>query len=337
MARDGPALIIRVEARDPVGPTMAHKIVAVGEVLWDLLPAGPQLGGAPANFAYHCRSLGADARLVTRVGDDDRGRQVFDRFQALNLPTETVQVDPDSPTGTVEVTLEAGHPRYTICEDVAWDAIEANDAALGLVRAADAVCFGSLAQRSKVARRSIRELVAAARPGAFRVLDVNLRAPFVDRDVIAESLALANVLKLNEEELPALATMFGLATEVRAAMAGLAKCFGLSLVALTRGGHGSLLMAVDDVWAESPGVVDVTVADTIGAGDAFTAALVVGLLAGHPLEAISRHANQVAAFVCSEPGATPMLPESLRAPLTSTLAAAPCPHPSNPVTPGGRS
>ena len=306
---------------------MRHKIIAVGEVLWDLLPDGPRLGGAPANFAYHCRSLGADARLVTRVGDDDRGRDVIKRFRALNLPTENVQVDPDLPTGTVEVTLDNGHPDYTIREGVAWDAIVADDLAIAQVRAADAVCFGSLAQRSQISRQAIRTLVAAARPGAFRVFDVNLRAPFIDQDVIAESLELANILKLNNDELPQLATMFDLATtEVRLTLMALARQFGLSLVALTRGGDGSLLMTADGVWADHPGGESVMVADTIGAGDAFTATLTVGLLAGRPLEAINSHANEVAAFVCSQPGATPNLPESLRSPVAQALAAAlsPC-------------
>lgn len=303
---------------------MNHKIVALGEVLWDLLPEGPQLGGAPANFAFHCRELGVDARLVTRVGDDPRGREVFARFRHLNLPSEHVQVDSHHPTGTVEVTLEAGQPHYTICEGVAWDAIEADDAARALVAEADAVCFGSLAQRSEISRRSIRALVAAARPGALRIFDVNLRAPFIDRDVIADSLALANVLKLNEHELPELAAMFNLASaEVRPAMIGLAQAFGLSLVALTRGGDGSLLMASDGAWADHPGGDSVTVADTIGAGDAFTAALAVGLLAGRSLAAINCHANDVAAFVCSRSGATPALPDSLRRPVASALAQAP--------------
>ena len=309
---------------------MKHKVVAVGEVLWDLLPEGPQLGGAPANFAYHCRNLGADARLVTRVGDDDRGRGVFDRFRELGLPTENVQVDPRRPTGTVAVRLDAGQPHYTICADVAWDEIDADPAALDLIREADAVCFGSLAQRAEVSRRSIRTLVAAARPGAFRVFDVNLRAPFVDRAIVAESLGLANVLKLNEHELPELAAMFGLpaAAEVRPAMLGLARQFGLSLVALTRGGAGSLLMAADGVWADHPGVDPVALVDAIGAGDAFTAALVVGLLAGRPLEAINAHANDVAAFVCSQPGATPALPESLRSPVAPAPSSAPANAPS---------
>ena len=308
---------------------MKHKIAAVGEVLWDLLPAGPQLGGAPANFAYHCRSLGADARLITRVGNDARGEIVFDRFRQLNLPPDNVQVDAMYPTGTVEVELDSGgQPHYTISEDVAWDVIEADTSALDLFRGADAVCFGSLAQRAEVSRRSIRALVAAARPAAFRVFDVNLRAPFVDREVVAESLGLANVLKLNEHELPELATMFGLSTtEIRPAMTGLARCFGLSLVALTRGSAGSLLMA-DGVWSDYPGGSgSLVVADTIGAGDAFTAALVVGLLAGRPLEEINGHANEVAAFVCSKPGGTPALPDSLRFPTAThpcSSVTAPC-------------
>ncbi|WP_237722563.1 PfkB family carbohydrate kinase, partial [Singulisphaera acidiphila] len=185
---------------------MSCKILAVGEVLWDLLPTGKQLGGAPANFTFHCRSLGALAGLVTRVGDDDLGRQVLERFRLLSLPTETVQVDPTWPTGTVSVTLAAdGQPRFTIHEHVAWDRIGADEAGLALARAADAVCFGSLAQRSEPARRAIRSLVSAARPEALRVFDVNLRPPFIDRDVIAYSLKLADVLKLNDVELPELA------------------------------------------------------------------------------------------------------------------------------------
>lgn len=292
---------------------MAYKILALGEVLWDLLPSGKQLGGAPANFTFQCRSLGADAGLVTRVGDDDLGREVLDRFRSLGLPTDTTQVDPALPTGTVDVTLAPdGQPRYTIRTDAAWDRIEANALAVGRAAAADAVCFGSLAQRAEPSRSSIRTLVKAARAGALRVFDVNLRAPFVDRDVVEQSLGLANALKLNDEELPALAAMFDLPIETRAGMSALADRFGLSLVALTRGPRGSLLLA-DGVWSDHPGV-RVEVSDTIGAGDAFTASLVVGTLAGRPLDAVNRHANEVAAFVSSRPGGTPALPETLKVP-----------------------
>lgn len=290
---------------------MSCKILAVGEVLWDLLPDGKQLGGAPANFTYHCRALGALARLVTRVGDDELGREVLERFRALGLPTETVQVDPEQPTGTVSVTLDrSGQPHFTIHEGVAWDRIRADEAGLAAAGEADAICFGSLAQRSELARQAIRTLVAAAPPTALRVLDVNLRPPFVDRNVIAASLELANILKLNDGELTELATMFGLPAGVREGMEELAGRFGLKVVALTRGAEGSLLLA-DGEWSDHPGQ-PTEVSDTIGAGDAFTACLVVGLLAGHPLDAINEHANRVAAYVCSQPGGTPRLPDALK-------------------------
>jgi fructokinase len=292
---------------------MKCAILAVGEVLWDLLPAGKQLGGALANFTYHCRSLGASARVVTRVGDDALGREVLDRFRLLGLPTGTVQIDPAWPTGTVAVTLAAdGQPQFTIHEHVAWDRITADETALSEARSADAVCFGSLAQRTEPARRAIRALVSAAPPEALRIFDVNLRPPFVDRGVIAESLAMANVLKLNDQELPELAAMFGLPAGVRESMTELADRFGLTTVALTRGSGGSLLRAGGQ-WSDHPGR-PAEVCDTIGAGDAFSAALAVGLLACRPLDEINRHANEVAAFVCSRPGGTPALPDTLKFP-----------------------
>ena len=296
---------------------MRQTILAVGEVLWDLLPSGKQLGGAPANFTYHCRSLGGDAAMVTRVGDDPLGSEVQTRFRAMGLPIETVQVDPDLPTGTVAVDLDRdGQPRFTILEGVAWDRIEADAGAVAAASRADAVCFGSLAQRAEPSRRAIRRLVGSARPGALRLFDVNLRPPFVDRDVIADSLDLADALKLNDQELPEMAAMFGLPDGDRSRVEGLAGRFGLRLVALTRGPGGALLWA-DGAWSEDPGT-PVSVSDTIGAGDAFTATMVVGFLANRPLDAINRLANQVAAFVCSQPGGTPPLPESLKFPDETT-------------------
>ncbi len=296
-----------------MGTTMSHEILALGEVLWDLLPQGKQLGGAPANFTYHCRSLGASARLVTRVGDDALGREVLERFARLGIPREPVQIDPSRPTGTVDVALDNdGQPRFTIREHVAWDRIEADPIALSAARSAHAVCFGSLAQRSEPSRSAIRSLFASSRPDSLRIFDVNLRAPFIDRDVIADSLAMANALKINDQELVELSAMFGLPDDQRVAISELAGRFGLSLVALTRGPKGSLLMA-DGEWSDEPGR-PVAVSDTIGAGDAFTATLVVGRLMGRSLAEINRHASEVAAFVCSQPGGTPMLPPALKHP-----------------------
>jgi fructokinase len=289
---------------------MTLRIVAIGEVLWDLLPTGPQLGGAPANFAIHAHALGGDVRLVSRVGDDELGREVLADFRRRGMSTDTIEVDPERPTGTVAVTVGPdGQPAYRIVEDVAWDRIAADSKAAEAVLQADAVCFGSLAQRSATSRAAI-DMILKISPLAFRVFDVNLRPPFIDAAVIEASLNLADALKLNDQELPILAKMFGLPDGERAGIEALARRFSLALVALTRGAAGSLLFAVNE-WSEHPGI-PTKVVDTIGAGDAFTAALVVGRLSGRPLDEINRRANEVAAFVCSQPGATPELPDRLR-------------------------
>ena len=284
---------------------MSARILAVGEILWDLLPGGKQLGGAPANFAYHAHALGARALVVSRVGNDPWGREILERLHSLGLPTSGIAVDPTAPTGTVSVELaDDGQPKFTIHENVAWDHMVADEAALAFTAQADAVCFGSLAQRSELSRISIRRLVAATPASALRVFDVNLRQQFYSRAVVDDSLRLANVLKLNDTELPILATMFGLGGSVRAQITALARQFELRAVVLTRGVAGSLML-VDGQWSKHAGL-KAKVADTVGAGDAFTAAMTLGLLAGQPLDAISQRANEVAAFVCTQPGATPV-------------------------------
>jgi fructokinase len=283
------------------------KIVAIGEVLWDLLPAGKQLGGAPANFAYQAHALGAQARVITRVGNDELGRLVFENFRRIGLPTDTIAIDADSPTGTVSVELGAdGIPKYTIHENVAWDHIAADASGLTAVTDASAICFGTLAQRTEPARRAIQTLIASAPAQALRVLDLNLRAPFFARNVIEESLKVANVLKLNDHELGTLASLFNLAGDARHQMAALANAYELHLVALTRGAHGSLLL-MNGEWSDRPGT-PVLVKDTIGAGDAYAAAMTLGLLLGQPLEEINERAAELAAYVCSQSGAMPPIP-----------------------------
>lgn len=286
------------------------KVTAVGEVLWDLLPDGKQLGGAPGNFAYHCRALGLDARLVTRIGDDELGREILARFRAIGLPTDFVQVDPEAPTGTVGVELDdEGLPCYAIYEGVAWDRIAADESALAFAAQSDAVCFGTLSRRAPASREAAARIVAAAGPGALRILDVNLRSRFYDRDVVADSLGMADVLKLNDAELIVLTEMFDLALEPRDAVLDLVERFDLEVVAVTRGGFGGLLYR-DGEWSDRPGV-SVAVVDSIGAGDAFAAALTEGLLAGRPLDEINRRGNALAAFVCSRAGGTPAAPDAL--------------------------
>jgi fructokinase len=288
------------------------KLVGLGEVLWDLLPGGRQLGGAPANFAYHAAALGAEAQIISRVGHDPLGRELLQRLDALGVPTGCIEVDPARPTGTVAVEVAAdGQPVFHICENVAWDAIRGEAAGRLAVAGADAVCFGTLAQRSEPSRSTLRSLVSAAPPSALRILDVNLRQHYFSEQVIRESLALANVLKVNDAELPRLAGMLSLSGDDRSQMAQLASRLNLRGVAYTRGQRGSLLF-FGGRWSDHPGV-PTRVVDTVGAGDAFTAAMALGLLAGWELERLNQQANDVAAYVCSCAGATPAMPESLRA------------------------
>jgi fructokinase len=290
---------------------MGVKILAVGEVLWDLLPAGRQLGGAPGNFVCHAQALGAEARLVTQIGNDALGREVLERFLQKGIPTDTLTVDPHAPTGTVSVELGAGgQPTFTIHENAAWDCLSLTDASLAAAACCDAICFGSLGQRSEIARTAIRRLVGGTRANGMRIFDVNLRAPFYGRKVIEASLELANVLKLNDQELPILAEMFGLPRGIDQILAEMLRRYDLRLIALTRGSGGSLLVTPNG-RSEHAGV-STDVRDTVGAGDAFTAAMTLGVLKRWNLDQISQRANEVAAYVCSQSGATPPLPASLR-------------------------
>ncbi|MGB6384474.1 MAG: carbohydrate kinase [Terriglobales bacterium] len=292
---------------------MNCNVVGVGEVLWDLLLTGPQLGGCPANFAYHAHALGAQAKVITRVGNDDYGREVIRRFREMGLADDTVQIDEAVPTGTAKVELSGdGLAHFTIQENVAWDCIAATPEATVAARAADAICFGSLAQRCEPSRDTILTLVAMARVDVLRVFDINLRQRFYSRGVIEESLRLANVLKVNDDELPTLASMFSLTGSTKHHIESLARQFSLNLVALTRGANGSLLYQKNGNgnearWSDCPSR-PVMVVDTVGAGDSFTAALVLGLLRKMDLDEINDISNEVARYVCSQAGATPVLP-----------------------------
>jgi fructokinase len=302
-----------------MSPKSNFKIVGIGEVLWDLLPSGRQLGGAPGNFAYHAHALGA-----TRVGADNFGHDIRQRFEQQAIANGTLQVDADAPTGTVAVTLsENGDPHYIIHENVAWDHLAVTRPALKAVREADAICFGSLAQRGEISRAAIQRLVSAVAGNSLRVFDVNLRQKYFSREVIEQSLRLANVLKLNDGELPFLATLFDLTGSTEKQIETLAQKFSLQVVALTRGPAGSLLFQKGR-WSDCPSV-PVKIVDTVGAGDSFTAALVMGLLNQMGLEEINLLANQVARYVCSCAGATPPLPKSIcdrfvRQPAQSAMA-----------------
>ncbi len=286
------------------------RVVGLGELLWDLLPTGAQIGGAPANYSYHAGVLGAEARTISRVGADSLARALISQLDALGVSTQFVQVDDALPTGTVEVAIDAsGQPQYHITPDVAWDHLQVTPDAMLVASSADAICFGTLAQRNSVSRDAIRTLVAASPSDALRILDVNLRQHFHSAALIDESLMLATVLKVNDVELPLLATMFGLTGTAHAQMTQIAERWQLRAVALTRGDKGSALLT-EHAWSEHTGI-RVTVVDTIGAGDAFTAAMTIGLLKGWALDEVNARANAVAASVASQAGGTPPLPLEL--------------------------
>ena len=285
--------------------------MGVGELLWDLLPSGKQAGGAPSNFAYHARELGADALVISRVGNDSLGREILGHLAGLGLRTDGISTDSTVPTGAVVVSLDQqDNPAYTIQEPSAWDFIEARQDILQQAAHAEAVCFGSLAQRHPAACAAITAVIAATPSSALRIFDVNLRQNYWSPELIRRSLKLANVLKLNDEELPLVADSLGMTGDEGSALRQIADRFQLRAVALTKGARGSVLLAGDAMV--SRGVSRQTVVDTVGAGDAFTAALAMGLLRGRKLADIQRVATEVAGYVCSFPGATPALSQPLR-------------------------
>ena len=282
-------------------------VIGVGEVLWDLLPAGKQLGGAPANFAYHAHALGAEAMVVSRVGNDPLGGELLSRLQGVGLRTDGITTDPSAPTGTVSVAVDRqGKPTFTIHENVAWDLIDATQQHLDEAKRADAFCFGTLAQRNARARAAIRAILQTTPPTALRIFDINLRQHFCSREIILESLELADVVKLNDEELPVVTKLLGLSGDESSQIRQIAARFQLKVVALTKGAEGSALLVGDELLSR-PGT-KLTVVDTVGAGESYTAALALGLLAGYSPVRILEHAHRIADYVCTQPGAMPPLP-----------------------------
>jgi len=289
-----------------VTPSKTFTVVGLGELLWDMLPEGKQLGGAPANFAYMTNLLGDAGVVASRVGDDDLGRAATQRLERLRLPTSSVQLDAVHPTGVVQVDVDpVGQPTFQIAQNVAWDFFEWTPAWRSLAESADAVCFGSLAQRSPESRQTIRSFLNALRPGTTCVFDVNLRQSFYSAQVLEESSQLADIIKVNQDELPVVAKLLGLPftfDEMRAAQWLRAK-YRSKLVCITRGAKGSLVVSHDQT-SEHPGR-RVHVADTVGAGDAFTAALVYHYLRGASVSTLNAAANRMGAWVASQTGATP--------------------------------
>jgi len=284
---------------------MKKRVVGLGEVLWDLFPGRSCLGGAPANFAYITTLMGDHGMVASRVGQDSRGVEALRRLEELGVDIDHIQTDREHPTGTVNVRVDSnGQPRFEIAQPVAWDHLQWTPDWQRLAETADAVCFGSLAQRSAASGGTIQRFLNANPRSALKVFDVNLRQSFYSGEILAESMRLADVVKLNDDELPKIMSLSRIPHKDELFSARrLIETYELDLVSITRGGRGSLLVSADST-SEHPGF-KVQVADTVGSGDAFTAGLVHEYLHGASLDLMNEVANLVGAWVASEVGAMP--------------------------------
>lgn len=290
------------------------QILAIGEVLWDVFPDGPRFGGAPANFACACARLGGGAvrvALASAVGRDELGTAAEVQLLRAGVGTQFLS-RLDRSTGQVLVELGTdGQPRYRFAEHPAWDEIPLTGELTASSKSANVVYFGTLAQRTDRSRQTVQRLLKEeSRSEQIRVLDLNLRAPYWTDEIIRNSLPLANVLKLNDEELPILANALGLQGSEENILTNIFERYALQLIALTRGAEGSTLLS-DGERSDRDGV-RVEVADTVGAGDAFTAAMTLGLVHRLPLDRLHNWAGQVAEYVCTQPGGTPEFPDDLK-------------------------
>lgn len=287
-------------------------IVGMGEALWDVLPEGKKIGGAPANFAYHVSQFGFDSRVVSAIGYDALGDEILDIFKEKQLKHQIERVD--YPTGTVQVTLDSeGVPCYEIKENVAWDNIPFTDELKQLALNTRAVCFGSLAQRNEVSRKTINQFldVMPDTDGQLKIFDINLRQHFYTKEVLSESFEKCNILKINDEELVVISRMYvypGIDLQDKCWIL-LAK-YNLKMLILTCGTNGSYVFTPGAVsFQETP---KVSVADTVGAGDSFTAAFCSSILKGKGIPEAHKLAVEVSAYVCTQSGAMPILPDELK-------------------------
>ncbi len=285
-------------------------IVGLGELLWDILPDGKKLGGAPANFAFHAAQLGYEAWAVSAVGHDANGDEILDRL--AKLPMKHHIQRPPYPTGTVEVTMKGAIPSYKICEGVAWDHIAWDETMAELAPRTRCVVFGTLAQRNEISRNSIRKFLSnMPQENTLRIFDINLRQNYYNAEIIEESLQLCNAFKINDEEVGILQKLLpDLPDTMLDCARYFVKKYQLRYLILTCGKAGSYLFRAEDVdnhsFVPTP---DSPVVDTVGAGDSFTASLAAALLSEVcSLQEAHQFATDVATFVCSQKGAMPCLP-----------------------------
>ena len=276
-------------------------VVGIGELLWDMLPTGKKAGGAPINFVYHASRLGAEGYAISAVGDDDLGHEILKELDNNSIQYLIEKVP--YPTGTVQVTLQNGIPDYVINERVAWDHLSPTSNAIDLAERADAICFGTLGQRSAQSRETIQAILSFAPDEAYRCFDINLRQHYYTKELIEESLYLANVFKINDAELAVLRDMFRLEGTDKDIAKWFVERYNLRMLVLTAGAsYSTIYTAKEESTLQTP---EVQVADTVGAGDAFSGALIISLLKGASLKEAHEFAVKTAAYVCTKEGAWP--------------------------------
>ena len=285
-------------------------VIGVGELLWDLFPDRRCPGGAPANFAFHANQLGCQGMAASRVGNDELGREIVTFLKGQGLDTGLVQTDSQFPTGQVTVDLSRPeHPAYTIHTDVAWDHLECNDAWRAAAKSAAAICFGTLAQRTPTSRLAIQQLLDASQ--AFKVFDINLRQHWYSRETIEQGLSRAQMVKLNHEEAEQLGPLLGFGELGLPALRDrLFSMYPLTILCVTRAERGCWISSRDESEIDIAGE-PIQLVDPVGAGDAFTAAFISGLLAKKPLRSVAQWANRVGGYVASQPGAMPTIPAGI--------------------------
>ena len=285
-------------------------IVALGEVLWDMLPGGKKIGGAPLNFACHATQLGCKGVMVSSIGKDALGDELLEGIAPIGVELSFVQRS-DRPTSKVDVVVDSlGIPQYIINEGVAWDHILFTSEMGVLAQKADAVCWGSLAARSETSRTTIIRFVESTREDCLKVFDINIRQHYYDKEFINWGLTQANVLKLNDDELPLLQGYYSLMGDPIEQCRELLERFGLRYVVYTCGSKESVVVGAEDISRIDTPKVEVV--DSVGAGDSFTAAFVSGLIRGDSIAETHRHAVDIAAYVCTQAGAIPALPVNLQ-------------------------
>lgn len=285
-------------------------VVGIGEALWDMLPEGRKIGGAPANFTYHVSQFGLDAVAVSAVGDDELGAEIRQTFEEKDLQTQLATVP--YPTGTVAVTLDAkGIPQYEICEGVAWDNIPFSPELEALARNTIAVCYGTLAQRNSVSRKTIESFIAAMPADGIKICDINLRGTFYNKEILESSMRACDILKINDEEIDEVSRLLGAEFPTqRMAALNLMSRYEVDILILTCGTNGSYIYSMDGTESFLP-TPKVKVADTVGAGDSFTGAFIAALLCGKDIKKAHALAVEVSAYVCTQNGAMPELPDEI--------------------------